>query len=145
MAGTRRAGASATIWMDTSSAGTMAATGTVNLAKVTSKASWTINQDRNFVDVTSFEDSSETSVAGFAGASGDFGGFLDFADNLIWNALGSSTERALLIFPDATNNATTYWQCKAFISGTTGGAVDGAVTQTITWQAGPAGGSWVHP
>jgi hypothetical protein len=149
MAGTRRAAYNATIWIDTSSAGTMPigtlASGTSNLSLITSKNSWSFDQSRDLIEVTSFGDTSKTRVAGLADAQGDITGYLDFADTNLYTALTSSTERAIIIFPDATNNLTTFIIGKAFFSPKYGGQETSAVTLDITYSAGPSGMSLQHP
>ena len=149
MAGTRRAGYNAAIWMDTSAAGTMPvgtlAAGTSSLALVTAKNSWTFDQSRDLIEVTSFGDPSKTRVAGLQDGQGDIQGFVAFDDTLIYNALSSSTERALIIFPDAVNNIGTFIIGKAFFSPKYGGQESSAVTLDVTYSAGPSGLSIVHP
>lgn len=149
MAGTRRHGINAAIWMDTSSAGTMSAgtlaAGTANLTLVTSMNTWSFDQSRDFVDTTSFGDTSKNDVAGLSDGTGSIAGQLDFGDNNIWNSLASSTERALMIFPDATNNATTWVAGKAYYSPKYGGGVTASVTRSLDFRAGPTGLIWYHP
>lgn len=152
MAGTRRHGINAAIYADLSVGGTVPATaaGTAGgaggtLTLLTSRGSWSLEQDRDFVDTTSFGDSSKTSVIGLGGSSGDIAGFLDFGDNNVWKLVDATTERALLIFPDVSNNSTTYWQSKSFFSPKYAGSTTSAVSQDLTFNAGPSGGSWVHP
>lgn len=124
--------------------GTLAAA-TANLALITSKNSWSFDQSRDLVEVTSFGDTSKTRVAGLADAQGDIAGYLDFADTLIYNAMTSSTERGIVIFPDGTNNVTTFIIGKAFFSPKYGGAETSAVTLDITYSAGPSGMTLQHP
>jgi hypothetical protein len=124
--------------------GTLAAA-TANLALITSKNSWSFDQSRDLVEVTSFGDTSKTRVAGLSDAQGDIQGFLDFADTLFYNALNSSTERGMVIFPDGTNNLTTFIIGKAFFSPKLGGQETGAVTLDVTFAAGPSGMTLQHP
>lgn len=149
MAGTRRAAYNATIWIDTSSAGTMPigtlAAGTANLSLITSKNSWSFDQSRDLIEVTSFGDTSKTRVAGLADGQGEVTGFLDFADTNLYTALNSSTERGLIIFPDASNNITTFIIGKAFFSPKYAGQETSAVTLDITFAAGPSGMTIQHP
>ncbi len=143
MAGTRRAAYNAEIWIDTSTAGTMPigtlAGGTANLTLITSKNSWTLDQSRDLIEVTSFGDSSKTRVAGLSDAQGDITGFLDFGDSALHNALVSSTERAMIIFPDKVNNIGSFVIGKAVFSSKYGGQETGAVTLDIAYSAGPSG------
>lgn len=142
--GTRRHGMNAAIFMDVTAPGTLAVT-TAALTKITSKGVWSFDQSRDFVDVTAFQDTSKSVVAGLAGSSGAFSGELDFADTGSQNwsvACLSSTERGFIIIPDVVNNAGLYISGKAFFSAKAGGSVTTAVTQEITFEAGPTGLSW---
>lgn len=134
------------IWMDVSSAGTFASSGTTNLTLISGRNEWTFDANRDFVEVTSFGDTSKTKVAGLANAAGDIKGFFfdSGAATLIKNALGASSERALVIIPDATNDPTFQIAGKAFISGSYGGGVGAAVSFDIHYEAGPSGmtGPW---
>ncbi len=141
---TRRHGINAAVFVDDTSAGTNAV-GTSTLTQLTSAATWTFDQSRDFVDVTSFGDSSHTDVAGLANAAGSVTGFHDFGGSLIFNAFASSTERGLMIFPDYINNKTTYISGKAFLSPKFGGGVTAAVTEEFDFRAGPTGLTWTHP
>ena len=149
MAGTRRHGYNAAIWVDTSAAGTMPvgtlAGGTSNLSLITSKNSWTFDQTRDLVEVTSFGDSSKTRVAGLSDGQGDFQGYLDFADTLFWNALASSSERAMILFPDTVNQTGHFVIGKAFFSPKYGASETSPVTLAVTYVAGPSGLIFQHP
>lgn len=138
MAGTRRHALNGAIYLDTSAGGS-AAVGTATLVLISSKNAWTFDQTRDLVDVTSFGDTSKTSVAGLQGASGTITGFMDFADSTIFNALSSTLERGLIIIPDAANNPTRLISGKAFVSATLGGSETGAVTMDLKFDAGPTG------
>lgn len=145
----RRHGLNAKIWIDMSAAGTFAggslAAGTANLTAISSKNSWSFDQSRDFVDVTSFLDTSKSSVAGLPNASGDISGFIDFADTGVYNIIGSTTERAIMLWPDWSNELTTFIWGKAFFSAKTGGSTTTADTLDVTFQAGPSGMGWTHP
>lgn len=129
------------IWMDISAAGTFAATGTANLTLISGKNSWSFDASRDFVEVTSFGDTSKTKVAGLANAAGDIKGFWvsSGAGTLINNFTGSTTERALIIIPDVTNNQTQWIAGKAFGSKSLSGGVAEAVGFDIHYEAGPSG------
>ena len=144
---TARHGINGQIWIDTSAAGTFAATGSANLQLIANKSAWTFDANRDFVDVTSFGDTSKTSVAGLPGASGAINGFWDSAGAgslIIANCQNASTERALRILPDATNAPTSAISGKAFFSISGGGGAAAAVDFTITYQAGPSGITWTQ-
>ncbi len=142
--GTPRHGLNGKIYIDTSAAGTFAA-GTTNLEVVSSKNSWSLDQSRDFVDTTSFGDTSKTAVAGLPSASGDISGNWDSAGTLIYNLIGGSTERAIVVFPDFTNNVGTYFAGKAFFSVKSAGSTTSAVQFDIHFEAGPTGIAWTHP
>ena len=64
---------------------------------------------------------------------------LDGQVALLHNALVSSTERAMIIFPDKTNNVGSFIIGKAVFSAKYGGQETGAVTLDIAYSAGPSG------
>jgi hypothetical protein len=138
-----RHGLNAKIFIDTSAVGTFAggsvAAGTANLALVTSKNSWSFDQSRDFVDVTAFLMTSKANVPGLPSASGDVTGFLDFSDTLMKNVYGATTERAIMIFPDFTNEIGTIIYGKAFFSAKTAGSTTAADTLELHFEAGPSG------
>ncbi len=146
---TPRHGLNAQIWIDTSSAGTFTAgtlaAGTANLERIGSKNSWSLDMSRDFVDVTSFGDTTKTQVAGLPSASGDIGGNWDSTGTLIYNLTGATTERAIMVFPDATNNLTTWFAGKAFFSAKASGSNTSAVGWDLHFEAGPTGITWYHP
>ncbi len=136
-----RHGINGQIWIDTSAAGTFAASGTANLSLIASKNKWTFDASRDFVEVTSFGDTSKNYVAGLANAAGDISGFWvdSGTGTLISTATGSSTERALIIIPDVVNDQTSWIAGKAFFSKSLEGGVAEAVAFNIHYQAGPSG------
>ncbi len=135
--GTARSGINGMI--DDSVAGTSPCRG------VSSKASWTWDGSRDTFDTTSMGDTGKTSVLGFANNTGTIDGSWDSADNNFYNIIGSSVERNLTIYPDYTNNATTYLTGKANFSGSMAGGVGDAVKASLTFSAGPTGLTWAHP
>ncbi len=137
----------AQIWFDGSTAGTFASSGTANLVQLNGKASWSSDNNRDFVDTTSFQDSSKTSVAGLANASVDVSGNWDFigSGSLVKNFTNSTTERAFLLYPDITNYPTWFMSGKAFASQKSAGSVTTAVTLDLHIQAGPSGLTWTTP
>jgi|SRR5580765_227462 len=144
---TARHGINAKIWLDTSASGTFASTGTLNLENIGAKNSWTFDASREFVDVTSFGDTSRTSVAGLQGASGDITGFWDSAGSgslILTNIQAATTERAIRIYPDFTNAPTSIISGKAFFSLKGGGSTTSAVSFEIHYEAGPSGMTWVQ-
>jgi hypothetical protein len=144
MAYTARHGRNAKIWIDTSSAGTMASSGTADLQLLEGKNTWDLDQSVDFVDTTSFGDSTKTSVSGLPNASGNINGVFNLggAGTLVSNLIGHSSERAIRIYPDFTNHPTTVLAGKAFFSTKMAGSVTSAVTLDLQFQAGPSGLTW---
>lgn len=142
--GTPRAGRNARIYIDCSSAGTMAV-GTLNTTLVNSKNKWTFDQSPAYIDVTAFEATSIQRVIGIADGQGDIGGNWDATGTLVYNLINAPTERALLIFPDWVNNPEQYVSGKAFFGLKYGGDLTGAVSNDIHFVAGPTGLAWTHP
>ncbi len=144
-----RHGANAKIWIDMSSAGTFAggsvAAGTANLTAISSKNTWSFDQSRDFVDVTSFLDTSKSNVPGLPNATGSIAGNFNFSDTGVYNIIGATSERAIMIWPDWTNEATTFIWGKAFFSAKSGGSTSASVNFDVDFTAGPSGMTWTHP
>jgi hypothetical protein len=140
-------GRNAAIWIDCSTAGTMSSSGTANLNRIEGKNTWTADNSRDFVDTTSFGDSSKTNVAGLPNASIDISGNWDFAGSgsLIKNFTGAVLERAVIIFPDYVTYPTWFLSGKGFGSQKSGGGVSSAVTLDLHIEAGPSGLTWTTP
>ncbi len=139
MSGTPRHGRQAQVMIDTSSGGTSAA------VDITSKSKWSFDQSTAFVEVTAFRDSSKAFVAGLPDAVGTVDGYWDSADTAIYNVIGSTVERRMYIYPDVTDNATSYIAGKFFFSTKSQGGIAEAVGFTLNFQAGPSGAGWIHP
>lgn len=152
MSGSPTTGLNAAIYIDLTSGGTVAATaaGTAGgaagtLTRISSKNAWTVDASRDFVEVTSFADTTKTKVPGLPNAGGDINGHMDMAGSgtLIGTRLFSATtERAILIFPDVTNYSGIYYGGKAFFSNNAAGAIDSAVDLNLHFEAGPSGAAW---
>lgn len=121
--------------------------GTTQLLRIDGVNSWSFDQSRDFVDTTSFGDTSKTNVAGLPNASGDLGGLWNTVGNgtLISNLFGASAERGILVLPDVTNNPGWYFSGKAFFSPKSSGSVTTAVTLDLHFEAGPTGITWTGP
>lgn len=143
---TPRHGRNAAIFVDVSTAGTMAV-GTSTLVQINGKNQWTFDQTPDFVDVTSFGDSSKTNVPGLPNANGDISGNWDSAGSgtQIYNVINSTVERGIMIFPDFTNNVTSFISGKAFFGVKSGGGITSAVSFDLHFEAGPTGMNWTHP
>lgn len=141
MSGTPRAGRNARILVDTSTSPTSPPT---SVPTVTSKNKWSLDQSVDTFETTAFEDLSRSYVVGLPNAQGTIEGFWDSADNNVYNVIGSSVARALYIYPDVSNNATTYFFTTAFFSAKEGGDTKGAVEFSLNFAAATPG-KWVHP
>jgi len=145
MSGNLTTGRNAKIFVDASAAGTMAlgttAGGTSVLTQLNGRNQWTVDWTPTFVDVTSFGDTSQTNVPGLPGGGADLSGNWDFAGTLIKNILppGASTERSIMIFPDATNYGTVFWSGKGYFGMKTGGGITSAVSMDLHFEPGPTG------
>jgi hypothetical protein len=146
MSYTARHGRDARIYIDATSAGTQAV-GTSTLTLIEGKNTWAFDQSTDFVDTTSFGDTSKTNVAGLPSASGDINGILSTTGTgtLLYNVIGATTERGIMIFPSWTNDLTQYISGKAFFSAKSGGSTTSAVTLDLHFEAGPTGMTWTHP
>lgn len=139
MVATPRSGVNGLLMIDTTSGGD------TNAVTVTGMASWTFDQSRDFFDTTSCGDTSKNGVPGFPNANGTITGPWDSSDNNRYTILGATSERTMKLYPDVTNNPTTYIYGKAFFSGTFSGGVTDAVKADLTFTAGPTGLQWAHP
>lgn len=139
-------GRNAAIFADCTAGGTQAV-GTSTLTRLEGKNAWTADNSRDFVDTTSFGDSSKTNVAGLPSASVDVSGNWDFAGSgsLIKNLTSATLERGFMLFPDYTNFPTWYLSGKGFASQKSGGGVTAAVTLDLHIEAGSTGLTWTTP
>lgn len=138
MSGTPRAGRNARIKIDVTSGATGVAT------TISSKNKWSLDQKVDTFEVTAFEDTNKSYVVGLPDAQGSVEGFWDSADTNVYNLIGSSVARPLYIYPDVTNNATTYFFTTAFFSTKGDGAVNSAVNFSLTFNAASQA-LWIHP
>lgn len=138
MSGTPRAGRNARCRIDDTA-------GATNVpATITSKTKWTLDQTMETFEVTAFEDTGRTYVAGLPDGKGTLEGFWDSGDNNIYNLIGSSVGRSLYLYPDVVNNAGTYFFCTAFFSVKSGGEIKNAVDFSLNFVAATPV-QWVHP
>ncbi len=146
MSGSLTHGRFGQIWIDMSSAGTMAlgttaaGTGVLNLLR--GVTDWTLDWQPDFVDVTCIGDTSKTSLSGLPNGSGDINGNWDFtgSGSLIKNILSptATNERSMIIFPDISNYGTIFWSGKFYFGATTGGGAASAVTRNLKFTPGPS-------
>lgn len=143
MSGTPRHGRNAAVFLDCTTAGTQAV-GTSTLTQLTGRNQWLFDQSTDFVDTTSFGDTSKNAVSGLPNATGDINGNWDSSGvgTLLYNVIGASSERGMMVFPDYQNNKTDFFSGKAFISVKSGGGVTAAVSMDLHFEAGPTGIVW---
>lgn len=96
--------------------------------------SWSINFTVTKIDVTAFGDTNKTSLAGLAGAKGDFGGFYDNASSQLYTAATDGTARKVYLYPDTDLNTQYFWGTAVF-DFNINGAVDGSVDIAGAWEA----------
>ena len=139
-------GINAALFLDLSTAGTMAV-GTSTLTQVFGGNAWTADNSRDFVDTTSFGDSSRTSVPGLANAACDVNGIQSFSGSgsLVKNMVNATLERGFMLFPDYTNYKTWYLSGKAFASQKMAGSTTTAVTLDLHFEPGSTGLTWTIP
>lgn len=145
-----RHGLNAKIFIDTSAVGTFAggsvAAGTSGLALISSKNNWSFDQSRDFVDSTVFLATSKSSLPGLKNASGDIGGLFQFTEQTAINRLVDATsERAIMIFPDFTNEIASIIYGKAFFSLKSSGSTTSAVGLDLHFEAGESGMQYNSP
>ncbi len=140
-------GRNATIWFDGSTAGTFASSGTANLVQMNGKNNWTADNSRDYIDTTSFGDTSKTSVTGLPNFAVDVSGNWDFSGSgsLVKNFVNSTTERAFILYPDFANYPTWFASGKVNASQKAAGSVSSAVTLELHMEAGSSGMAWTTP
>ncbi len=131
-----RHGRNGRIMLDTSSAGNGSA------VAISKKNKWSVDGSVDKVDTTSFGDTTKTNVTGLPNNSGDFGGFWDDSDTLIFNSWGSSVARKLYLYPDFSNDVGVYYFTTAFVDLKVDVGVSEAVGMTGSWT-GATSGAWV--
>jgi hypothetical protein len=102
---------------------------------------WTVNGDRDLVDVTSFGDENKNFLAGLKNASGTFAGFFDTAYiRALMEASDSATGTNFRITP-STDYPEFYVTGPIWLSVSWDGAVNDAVKISATFSAN---GAWIY-
>lgn len=70
--------------------------------RVATKAEWTLNRSRDYVDATTFGDPNKTYLAGLPDVSGTFAGLLDTSGDLLLSAATSDAQDLYLYASDGT-------------------------------------------
>lgn len=94
---------------------------------ITFLRSWQLDQSVDQFEVTAFEDTTKTYVAGKPDAKGSFEGFDDDATQQLFTAAGDGVARKVYLYPD-TNTTTRYWFGTATFSQSIQVAVDSGIT-----------------
>lgn len=123
------------IYIDISSAANGSAT------PVSFISEWTIDQESPLIDVTSFGDTTQTSVAALPAASGTMAGFVNMGSTT-FSTLADGNARKLYLYPDQSNNVGTYFFCTATFSANYEGSVGDALKVSLNWAAATSG-AWV--
>jgi len=95
---------------------------------------WSIDMKTDRVDVTAFQDTTKTYVAGLPDASGSFDGFYDSATSGTYTAAVDGLARKFYLYP-STVNPTTFFFGTGFFDYSVDTDVTGAVTCKGTWSA----------
>jgi hypothetical protein len=96
--------------------------------------SWSLSAATEKIDVTAMGDTSKVVVPGLPDASGEFGGFMDDASNVLYDAAIDGLDRAMYIYP-TVSVPTNYWYGRVFIDASFSSSVGGAVEMSGTWAA----------
>lgn len=99
------------------------------------QATWTINMVTDKQEVTAFGDGNKVYVAGLPDSSGDFSGFWDDATSQTYIAATDGAPRNFYLYPDATNDPSTYWFGTILPDFSATGGVAASVTAAATWNA----------
>lgn len=71
--------------------------------KIAGKTEWSLQRNRDYVDVTAFGDTNKTYVAGLPNVQGNYSGFLDLSGDLLFRAAASGAQLIYLYADDGTN------------------------------------------
>ena len=95
---------------------------------------WTLNKVTDKVEVTAFNDSNKTYVAGLPDASGDFSGWYDSGTPQTYTAAGDGIPRNFYLYPNSLV-ATDYFYGTIIPDFSAAGGVAAAVSIKCTWNA----------
>jgi hypothetical protein len=101
------------------------------------QSKWSVSFSTDKDDVTSFDDTNKTYVAGLPDASGDFSGFYDDATSQTYQAASDGIPRKFYLYPNLSN-VTQYWYGIVLPDFKVDGDVASSVTVASSWvAAGP--------
>jgi hypothetical protein len=92
--------------------------------------SFTINEPRSYSDATCMGDTNLVYAEGKRDFSGQGEAMVDTDDLDVFTTIRAGGEKVLRVYPDKTNETTTYWSGDMFISG----GVSVAVGQPVSMQ-----------
>lgn len=118
MAKTIKHGRNGRLWLAAANGG--------SAAPVEGKTKYTVNMSTDKVDVTSFGDTSKTTLAGLPDGSVDIEGFYDFNGDVLITAALDGLARKWYLYPDTTD-MTDYFFGTATVDATFDGSVSGAI------------------
>jgi hypothetical protein len=123
----RRAGRNAGIYVGT--------TTSAAASPLTFQNKWSMNFESEKIDVTAFQDTNKTYVAGIADAMGDFSGWYDDATAQTLTAAIDGLSRRFYLYPDTVNNPAQYFFGTIFVDFSVEAEVQGAVQVAAKWNA----------
>ena len=95
---------------------------------------WQINHTTDKTEVTAFEDTNKTYLAGLPDAAGTFAGFYDDATAQTYTAAVDGLARNFYLYPNRSTN-TQYWFGTILPDFTVDGSVSDAVKVSVNWSA----------
>lgn len=119
----------------------MDVTGGSSFAVVADMAAWTLDMDRDVVDVTAFGDTNKQSVLGLPNYSGTYNAFYSGPTaGTVIDAIMGTVAVNLKLVPDLVAIATNFFSGLAYLSGGVNVSANGAVTMNGKFVAA---GNWV--
>ncbi len=96
---------------------------------------WTLNAVTDTVEVTTFDDTNKTYLAGFPDAQGTYAGFYDAATPQTYTASQDGVPRKFYLYPNKTLNPLQYWFGTGFFDFVVSGGTAQAVDFSGSWKA----------
>jgi hypothetical protein len=118
----------------------MSTTGSGAVSAIT-QSQWELDMGQDQAEVTSFGDGNKTYVTGLKDLKGTFSGFLETAEETIFQAADSADGAKLYLYPDASNHPSKYWYGTANISGQISVSATGAIATSGSFSAR---GTWTR-
>jgi len=116
-------------------------TGGATVVPIASLNSWTLDNKRDVVDVSAFQDVNHVYVTGIMDAKGTLGGWYDADDPTLFDIAMGTVACSLELNPNTTLVAPALhkWTGKAWLDASIDVKSSGAITITSTWVAA---GAW---